>query len=213
MFILFEGGEAVGKTTTARRLVSHLEAAGQRVLYLREPGTRPGEKSVEEGIREILKDPSYRDMTPLTEFFLFQASRAQFVRKVLEPALMTKHTVVLDRYALSTMAYQIAGRNLPLGPCLSAIELATGGRVPDITFLLTCSYERSRARMEGEGRALDRLELEGEQFHRRVLTAYEDFARLLPDWNVHTIHTDALPAEDVFQRVLNALRTEHGVIS
>lgn len=213
MFITLEGGEAVGKTTNANRLVTFLAASGSPVVYLREPGTRPGEKAVEEAIRGILKDPDYRDMTSLTEFFLFQAARAQFVKTRLRPALEAGTTVVLDRYALSTMAYQIAGRGLPMGPCLAAIELATGGLVPDITFLLTCSYERSRARQHTEGRTADRLEQEPAEFHRKVLQAYEDFARLLPTWNVYTIRTDMLPPEDVFQEIVTMLRSEEGIIS
>lgn len=211
MLILFEGGEGVGKSTTAKRLFNHMQSAQEPILLLREPGVKPGDGSVGEAIRSILLDPKCRDMEPLCEFFLFQASRAQFVRQQLMPALAAKQTVILERFALSTMVYQIAARGLPLAPCLSAIELATEGLVPDITFVLTCSYERSHARVAQRG-GMDRIEREPPEFHRKVLEAYESFSRILPYWNIHTIHTDTLPEEDVFQKVLGVLCAEHGVV-
>lgn len=212
MLILFEGGEGVGKSTTTQMLVKHLESAGEKVVLLREPGVKPGDGSVGEAIRNVLLDPKYQGMEPLCEFFLFQATRAQFVNATLRPLLAEGRTVVLERFALSTMAYQIAASGLPLAPCLSAIELATGGLKPDITFVLTCSYERSYARVISRG-GLDRIEQKPPEFHRKVLAAYDTFSAILPDWNIHTIRTDTLPPDQVFQKVLEYLRAEDGVAS
>lgn len=207
--ILFEGPEGAGKTVNAKRLAQQIQASGSPATYLREPG---GDK-VGEAIREVILRKDFKGlMEPMAEFFLFQASRAQFIRRMVRPLLDAGHTVVLDRYSLSTMAYQIAARGLPLVQCLSAIDIATGGLVPDITFLLTCSYEVGRERQEQAGKEPDRLEAEDPDFHRRVLKGYEDFSRILPDWNVHTIDTDPLSEQRVYQRVLEILRTEHGVI-
>jgi dTMP kinase len=209
MLILFDGPESAGKTTTAKRLVDHLKSGGNHALYVREPGGN----AVCEAIRGVLLDPQHKGMEPLTEFFLFIASRAQVLSAVVRPALDAGADVVLDRYSLSTMAYQIAGRGLPLAPCLGALELATKGLVPDRTFLLTCSYETSHARQVAAGKKLDRLEQEGEAFHRRVIYAYEGFARLLPDWNIRHIQTDGLSLDGVFHRVLESFRDDYGVYS
>lgn len=210
MLILFEGPEGVGKTTHAQRLAKEYVDAGIDAMYLREPG---GDK-IGESIRSLILNVEFKDqMEPMAEFFLFQASRAQFVRRTVRPLLDRGCTVVLDRYSLSTMAYQIAARGLPLVQCLSAIDTATGGLVPDVTLLLTCSYETGRERQQAAGKEPDRLESEGIRFHRAVLEGYKDFARILPEWNIHVIDTDPLSQERVFQRVLELLRADQGVYS
>jgi dTMP kinase len=210
MLILLEGPEGAGKTTNAERLKDHLRQAGEDALYTREPGGNP----VSEAVRGVLLDPKYAgEMEPLAEFFMFQASRVQFVNRVLRPALAAGQTVILDRYALSTIAYQIAGRGLPVAACLSAIDLATGGLVPDLTFLLMASYETGRARQKEQKKRPDRMEAEVREFHERVIDGYRAFSKVLPTWNIHTIETDGLPPDGVFYRMLEILRVEHGVIS
>ena len=209
MFILFEGPEGSGKTTMALRLFQHTKRGTDRVTYTREPGGQ----QVSEAIRKVLLNPVHAGMSPLAEFFLFQAARAEFVQKTLVPLLDAKHEVIQHRYSLSTMAYQIAGRGLPVAPCLSAIELATGGLIPDITFLLMCSYENGKARQLAAGKSPDRLEAEDASFHRKIIQGYRNFANLLPDWNIVTIETDHFPEDVVFNRILLALQAHHSDIS
>lgn len=208
MFILFEGPEGAGKTTIAKRLAQQFKDAGTIVSYLREPG---GDE-IGEAIREVILNKEFKNlMEPMAEFFLFQASRAQFVRRTIQPLLTAGNHVILDRYSLSTMAYQIAARGLPLVQCLSAIDIATGGLVPDMTFLLTCSYETGRERQRNAGKVPDRLEAEDPAFHRAVLKGYHDFARILPAWNIKIIDTDPLSEERTFNRVLDILQTEYDI--
>jgi dTMP kinase len=199
---LIDGPESAGKTTNAKRLVAHLRSVGRRVEYVREPGT---DEVAEEVRKVLLKRRAEGKVVPLAEFFLFLASRAQVLATTVRPLLAAGITVVLDRYSLSTIAYQVAGRQLPLAPCLSALELATGGLVPDVTILLTCSFETSCARQKADGKELDRLELEGEDYHRRVIQAYSDFAPILPTWNIHTIQTDGLTKDGVFEQILDVV--------
>lgn len=209
MLMLYEGPEGAGKTDNATRMVKHLQDAGVKAKYLREPGG----DVVGEAVRAVLLNKEFKGlMEPMAEFFLFQGSRAQFVRRTVRPLLDQGVTVVLDRYSLSTMAYQIAARGLPLAPCLTAIDIATGGLIPDITFLLMCSYETGRERQALAGKAPDRLEAEDPSFHRKVIKGYEDFASILPDWNIYTIQTDPLSRDRVFERTLEILRAEHGVL-
>jgi dTMP kinase len=118
----------------------------------------------------------------------------------------------MDRFFLSTYAYQIAGRGLPEALVRSANELATGGHVPDLTLLLTASAEQRRVRREQRG-AADRIELAGADFHARVEHAFA--LALTPEWQ--TEHPEcgrivAIPADDseavVFDRVLAVLSAD-----
>ncbi|MES2522003.1 MAG: dTMP kinase [Gemmatimonadota bacterium] len=165
-FIVMEGGEGVGKTTQWTRVAAALAAAGHRVVSLREPGGTPaGDR-----LRAVLLDPA-STLAPLTEALLFAASRAQLVSEVIRPALAAGAVVLVDRFLLSTYAYQGAGRGIPLATLRTINDAATGGIAPDLTLLLTMSLDDALARMTSRGTA-DRMEREGREFHARVQGAF-----------------------------------------
>ncbi|MDQ6808676.1 MAG: dTMP kinase, partial [Verrucomicrobiota bacterium] len=101
--ITFEGSEGCGKSTQVARLVARLERDAVPLLVTREPGgTAIGEK-----IRHLLQfDPEGAGMTPETELLLFEASRSQLVREVIQPALERGMIVISDRFFDSTTVYQ-----------------------------------------------------------------------------------------------------------
>lgn len=164
---MLEGGEGVGKTTQWQRLADALRAAGNEVVALREPGGTPAG----DALRRMLLDPDSQ-LAPESEALLFAASRAQLVRDVILPALARDAVVLVDRFLLSTYAYQGAGRGLPLEALRATNHFATGGLAPDVTLLLTMPLEEGMRRMRARG-ATDRLEREGDDFHRRVLAAFD----------------------------------------
>jgi dTMP kinase len=219
MFIAFEGFEGLGKSTLVRMLAQSLRERGAEVVESKEPGGT----DIGNAIRAILLDPKSADMVALAEFLLFQASRAQLVQTVIRPALDRGAVVVLDRYTLSSVAYQVIGRGLPIAQCLNAIELATAGLVPDVTFLLSGSYETAMKRVGFRKAKHDRIEAEAEAFHRKVLVGYDSFARFLP-WRIERIDAEP-PVEEVFrdvvsrleadglERILQRVRAEHGDLS
>lgn len=166
VFIVLEGGEGVGKSTQWQRLVQQLKAAGHDVVALREPGGTPAGDAV----RSVLLSPD-SDLAPAAEALLFAASRAQLVEAVIQPALQRGAMVIVDRFLLSTYAYQGAGRGLPLTDLRRVNHLATGGLAPDITLLLDMPLEQAMARMSARG-TTDRLEREGVSFHERVQAAF-----------------------------------------
>jgi dTMP kinase len=173
--IVFEGGEGTGKSTQLRRLAEQLTARGIRHRSLREPGgTALGSE-----VRRILLHVE-DEIEPRAEALLFMASRAQLVAREIRPALERGEWVLLDRFFLSTYAYQIAGRALPEREVREANRFATGGLVPDLTLLLTLPVEEGLARAAGRSATYDRIEATGEAFHRRVAEAFAAFAR--PDW-------------------------------
>lgn len=206
--IVFEGPEGVGKSTQLRRLTSWMESGGRVVHALREPGGTP----LGDEIRRLLLDPA-SDITPRAEALLFMASRAQLLESVVRPALAAGHVVLLDRFFLSTYAYQGAGRGLPEREVMEANAVATSGLVPDLTMLLTLPVNEGLARAEQRAER-DRMERNTDEFHHRVAQAFATFATAAwqdahPECGpIVTVDASGSP-DDVFARVLAIVERLH----
>jgi len=172
--IVFEGAEGAGKTTQIRLLMDRLTAAHIPCIAMREPGGTP----VGDAIREILLHPE-QEITDATEALLFMASRAELIAREILPSLIEGKVVLLDRFFLSTYAYQIFGRGLSETEIRAANRLATGGLTPDITLLLDVPAAEGLGRADARG-ARDRMERSDDDFHRRVTNAFRKFAD--PKW-------------------------------
>ncbi|MEO5904237.1 MAG: dTMP kinase [Gemmatimonadaceae bacterium] len=168
--IVLEGPEGAGKTTQQRMLAGRLKNAGHEVLALREPGGTP----LGDSIRAMLLD-SLHEMTPAAEALLFMASRAEIVSLRIDPALRDGVVVLMDRFFLSTYAYQIAGRGLDETQIRQANALATAGHVPDLTIVIDVPPEAGLARAEARG-SKDRMERADGDFHSKVSRAFSRFA-------------------------------------
>ena len=203
--IVLEGPEGAGKTTQVRLLAEWLKANRQKVVAFREPGGT----SVGDEIRKILLDHPASDIVPRAESLLFMASRAQLVESQIAPALSAGAIVLLDRFFLSTYAYQVAGRGLPHDQVGAANRLATADVRPDLNVLLMLPAEEGLARVTRRG-AHDRMEQADAEFHRRVASAFAEFSTT--EWQ--TAHPESGPVatvdarggeQDVFTRLLTAL--------
>jgi dTMP kinase len=171
LLLVIEGPEGAGKSTQVTRLARCLDANGQRHIELREPGgTVLGEQ-----IRALVLDRHELAISAAAEAALFIASRAELVSSVIRPALENGTVVTLDRFFLSTYAYQIHGRGLDERSLREANRLATSDLVPDLTLLLTLSSAEGLRRADKRG-ARDRMEASGDAFHRRVEDAFARFA-------------------------------------
>ncbi|MDQ3198793.1 MAG: dTMP kinase, partial [Verrucomicrobiota bacterium] len=167
-FITFEGSEGCGKSTQVSLLASRLTNGGIPLLVTREPGgTAIGEK-----IRHLLQfAPESVAMTPEAELLLFEASRAQLVREVIQPALDRGTVVISDRFADSTTVYQGVARRLDQEMVVHMNDFAVGKCRPDLTFLLDVDVETARARMMRRVRpaaGIDRMEQEPLKFYEAV---------------------------------------------
>ncbi|MEO5885913.1 MAG: dTMP kinase [Candidatus Limnocylindrales bacterium] len=175
--ITIEGPEGGGKSTQAHRLVAHLHAAGRVVLLTREPGgTWLGER-----LRDVLlaRTGSAAATDPLTDAFLFNASRRQLVTEVIRPALDAGTTVICARFADSTLAYQGYGAGMSLDRLRALESIATDGLTPDLTLLLDLPVEVGLARKAAGD--LTRFEAEFDlAFHRRVRDGFLALARAEP---------------------------------
>lgn len=198
VFITFEGGEGCGKSTQLAVVAEHLRSGGASVLALREPGGTV----VGEVVRELLLDPSHESMNEVAELMLYEASRAQLVAEVIEPALRDGLVVLCDRFTDSTTAYQGYGRGLPLEAVGSLNSLATGGLVPTRTVLLDLDAVEGLRRATAA--ATDRLEGLDEGFHARVRAGFRAIAAEHPA-RVRVVDA-AGDQEEVAARVIDALR-------
>ncbi len=171
--IVFEGGEGSGKSTQLRRVSAALQRRAVAHVCLREPGGTP----LGTEVRRLLLDRA-SDIAPRAEAMLFMASRAQLVEREIRPALARGDVVLLDRFFLSTYAYQIVGHGLPHDEVRAANHFATGGLTPDLTLLLTFPAAEGLERAARRASAHDRMEAMGESFHARVAAAFATFAEL-----------------------------------
>lgn len=176
VFVTFEGGDGVGKSTHIRYVANELRRAGREVVCLREPGGT----GIGESLRAMVLDPDNGEISSEAELLMYEAARAQLVREVIRPALERGAVVLCDRFSDSTIAYQAYGRGLPLDFVRRANAFATGGIVPDRTILLVLGNTRkSLARATGAGKG-DRMEQAGEVFHSRVNRAFLKLAKRDP---------------------------------
>ncbi len=177
LFITFEGSDGSGKTTQIELLANYLKEKGRKVVTAIEPGgTKLGRK-----IRHILLDKENMGMAPTAETLLFQASRAELVSKIISPALRSGHVVICDRFFDSTIVYQGIARGLGKEKIIDMSLWATGGLVPDLTFLLSLDVDRGEERISGALRDRDRIEMEEERFKQKIYEGYLELAEEFKD--------------------------------
>lgn len=195
------GVEGAGKSTHLELLGRHLEERGVPHRIVREPGgTEAGER-----IRRVVLDAAL-EVGPRTELLLMLAARAEFVDRLVRPALRRGEVVLADRYEMSTFAYQGVARGIGLDRVRELNEFATGGLKPDALVLLDVSAETGRRRKAGDAER-DRMEREDEDFHRAVAGAYRRLAEEIPEGLASS--SDGLirvPAEDGRDEVHRRIR-------
>ena len=187
-FIVVEGPEGAGKSTLSRWLAAQLLAEGRRVLTVRQPGGTP----VAEAARKLALKSKHQ-ITPAAELFLFLAARADVVERVIRPGLEDGQIILADRYDLSTLAYQVGGRGLPRPEVETALRLATGGLVPDLTLVLDVPVSVGRERQRRAQKEQDRIEVQDDAFHERVRETYRTAA------GPGIVHIDASQSKQAVQ--------------
>jgi dTMP kinase len=165
LLLALEGGEGAGKSTQARLLAIWLRDQGYDVVATHEPGaTKVGMR-----LRALLLDTTHTGLSPRSETLMYAADRAEHVASVIGPALERGAIVVTDRYVDSSLAYQGAGRLLPVSEVETLNQWATGGLMPDLTIVLDLPPAAGLQRRERSG---DRLEAEPAEFHERVRSGF-----------------------------------------
>ena len=201
MFVTFEGLDGSGKSTQAGLLRARLERSGREVVATREPGGTP----VGEAVRELLLQGA--DMAPWAEATLFAAARAELVEHVIRPALDRGAWVVCDRYVDSSLAYQGVARGLGVDEVLELNLRATGGVLPDRTFLLLVDPEVGIGRV---GPRRDRIEREGAEFLGLVDRGYRELAER---FSARIVALDGSARPEEIAELVAASLAEHAGVS
>ena len=167
LFIVMEGPDGSGKTTQINLLEQYLKEAGYECLITRAPGgTVIGEE-----VRELILNPEYKEMSPVTEMLLYAESRAQLVHEVIGPALEAGRIVISDRFVDSSIVYQGIARNLGISTVAAVNAPGIGIYRPDGIFFIDLS-EAEGIRRKKNQKKLDRMEQESIDFHHLVSEGY-----------------------------------------
>lgn len=172
LFITIEGGDGSGKSTQIDLLKKYFEDKGYDVILTREPGGTV----ISEDIRRIILNKDYMEMSDMTEALLYAASRAQHVYEVILPSIQKGKIVICDRYVDSSVVYQGYARGLGIQEVEDINNYATGKLQPNLTILLELTAEEGLSRKKSQ-RALDRLELQKYDFHKKVSEGYNILAK------------------------------------
>lgn len=192
IFIVFEGGDGVGKSTQTRLLADWLAEQGREVVVTFEPGgTELGAV-----LRDLVLNPKWGDVSPRAEALMYAADKAQHLHELVMPALRRGAVVISDRYVDSMLAYQGAGRVLDVDRVEQVARWATADLLPDLTVVLDLDPDQGVATIAEK----DRLEGAGTQLHQRARQFFLDLAARDAE------HYLVLPARDSVESIAAAVR-------
>lgn len=207
IFVTFEGGDGVGKSTQINLLANHLRLGGHAVTVTREPGG----SSLGEQIRELVLH-SRSDISARAEALLYAADRAHNVASIVRPALERGEVVLQDRYLDSSIAYQGVGRGLGRDEIRDISLWAADGLLPSLTILLDLEWADAKARLARQVKPFDRFESQAQEFHDRVRDAFRELADAEP--HRFFVLDASRPIEDlstaIFSRVSELLANLNG---
>lgn len=204
-FITFEGGEGAGKSTQVARLADRLRNAGHDVVTTREPGGSPDA----DAIRQLLVTGETGRWSVAAEACLNYAARESHLSHTIRPALESGKTVLCDRFADSTRAYQGIAGGLDLDLVEQLDRAIVGSTQPDITLVFDLPAETGLERARQRG-GEDRFERKGLAFHRQLREAFHQIAQQHPQ-RCHVIDASASVddvSEQIWQTVSDRLAQE-----
>jgi len=201
LFITFEGGEGVGKSTQIRVFREFLEKSGLQVVMTREPGGCDNALA----LRKMLVEGDADRWDGLSETLLYSAARNEHLREVIRPELKNGRWIICDRFADSTHVYQGEGRGMPYDVLEYVSNIVVKDTWPDLTFVLDMPTEDGlyRARGRQENMFENRFETIEDSFHERVRQGFLKIAKKNPG-RCRVIDANGT-IEEVHERVKNAL--------
>ena len=174
LFITFEGGEGVGKTTQINLLKSYLLNINYKVVCSREPGgTIEGEQ-----VRKLLVSGSLKTWDPMSEALMFNASRRQHINKIIFPSLDKGNIVLCDRFIDSTIVYQGYAGSIEQSILKDLHKKFCYNLYPDLTFFLNleASLGLKRTRKRSDYKEENRFENFGLDYHNKISKGFNNLA-------------------------------------
>ncbi|MDR1019512.1 MAG: dTMP kinase [Synergistaceae bacterium] len=199
MFFVLEGIDGSGKTTQADRLAEMLarRLGPDNLIRTREPGGWEGSAAA----REFVLGGGLASLWG--EFFFFMLDRCEHVERVIKPALSQGKTVLSDRYAPSTLAYQIfSDTSIDSAAAEYAARLGEviGLPTPDAVFFLDVDPGTAASRLASRG-VTDSFDGRGREFCESVRTGYE---KTKAAWSGRWVDIDASRDEEAVARDIEA---------
>ena len=170
LFISFEGGEGVGKSTQIELLKTSLTKKNINVLSTREPGgTKEGEL-----IRKFLVSGEINSWDSYSESLIFNALRREHINKVINPSLFKGDIVLCDRFIDSTIVYQGVGGAINESLLLSLHKNFCYDLYPDITFFLSLDPKVGIDRtLSRNNKTENRFENMGLSYHQKIQDGFK----------------------------------------
>ena len=170
LFISFEGGEGVGKSTQIELLKTSLTKKNINVLSTREPGgTKEGEL-----IRKFLVSGEISSWDSYSESLLFNALRREHINKIINPSLLKGDIVLCDRFIDSTIVYQGVGGGINQTLLLSLHKNFCYDLYPDITFFLSLDPKVGIDRtLSRNNKTENRFENMGLSYHQKIQDGFK----------------------------------------
>ncbi|MFZ0010713.1 MAG: dTMP kinase [Halobacteriota archaeon] len=192
ILVAIEGIDGVGKTTQSIRLVERLTALGFNAVRFFEPTNETPEA---QQIRRTLEHSSPKKPSDLVDLFL--VDRRHDVETHVMPALLEKKIVVMDRYFLSTAAYQSDSR-----PWQEILEMNREfAPEPDISFIINWPADMAMTLIEKRDSGLTTFENETALIN--VRGRYLEMAR--EDSGNYVVVEKIADEEDVCDEILDIL--------
>ena len=202
VFLVFEGGDGVGKTTQVTLLQEAIEARWGSCVRTREPG---GSMYAEE-IRNVILHSDYAgEANAFTMFELFWAARTDHMGKTIMPALQGGAHVICDRFDGTTWSHQIYGQDCPdlkeLFFLKRRIYLEEWGVCPDLYIFLDMDPEEALRRVaRRKNEPTNHFDERKLAFHKSVREGCHVFASMYPsvvinaDQDRCAVHADIIRA-------------------
>ena len=173
--ICIEGIDGSGKSTLAKQLAQHLKDTGHAVLLTKEPGG----SALGKQLRTILQTQPV-PITPIAEYLLFAADRAQHMVDVVKPALERGAIVISDRMADSSLVYQGYGRGIDKEMIRRVNAWVLQGITPDLTLYVKIDAATAATRVKSRS-TLTAFEKEQQNFVERLISGFNELYRTKPN--------------------------------